>query len=80
MSRKRLAQLAAMTALAMRGGFRDIYDTGRHPREVKPRDNTRYKKNICRVNMTEHEFIIKGEVIMARNRKTALKIYANHHK
>lgn len=31
------------------------------------------------VNMTEHEFVIKGEHIMASSRKTALKIYANRH-
>lgn len=31
------------------------------------------------VNLTEHEFIINGEKIMAKNRKTALKIYARHH-
>lgn len=27
----------------------------------------------------EHEFVIKGERIMARNKKSALKIYANRH-
>jgi hypothetical protein len=27
----------------------------------------------------KHEYIIKGERILASNRKTALKIYANHH-
>lgn len=32
------------------------------------------------VNMTEHEFVIHGEKIMARNKKTAMKIYANRHK
>ena len=28
----------------------------------------------------EHEFVIHGEKIMARNKKTAMKIYANRHK
>ncbi len=27
----------------------------------------------------EHEFVIKGERIMARDKKTAIKIYANRH-
>jgi hypothetical protein len=32
------------------------------------------------VNMQEHEFVIHGEKIMARNKKTAMKIYANRRK
>lgn len=32
------------------------------------------------VNLKEYEFTIHGEKIMARNKKTALKIYANRHK
>ena len=32
------------------------------------------------VDLSEHEFSIHGEKIMARNKKTALKIYANRHK
>lgn len=40
-------------------------------------------KEIARatLNLTPqlHEFTIKGEVIMARNRKSALKIYAKRH-
>ncbi len=31
------------------------------------------------VNLTEHEFIIKGEKIMASSKKVAMKIYANRH-
>lgn len=31
------------------------------------------------VDLTEHEFIIKGEKIMASNKKTAMKIYQNRH-
>lgn len=30
-------------------------------------------------NSQEHEFVIKGEHIMARDKKTALKIYGNRH-
>jgi hypothetical protein len=31
------------------------------------------------VDLSEREFTIKGERIMAHDRKTALKIYANRH-
>lgn len=31
------------------------------------------------VDLSEREFTIKGERIMAHGRKTALKIYANRH-
>ena len=31
------------------------------------------------VDMSEHEFIIKGERIMAHDKKTAKKIYARRH-
>lgn len=31
------------------------------------------------VDLSEREFIIKGESIMAKNKKTALKIYARRH-
>ncbi|MBP5425032.1 MAG: hypothetical protein J6Y33_03045 [Prevotella sp.] len=31
------------------------------------------------VDLSEREFVIKGERIMAHDRKTALKIYANRH-
>lgn len=67
--------LAAMAAASLNPS----YGAGRRPAEVKPRDNTRAKK-LYHVDCQEHEFIIHGESIMARNRKTALKIYANRHK
>ncbi len=51
----------------------------RRPAEIKPRDNTRARK-LYHVDCQEHEFVIHGETIMAKNRKTALKIYANRHK
>ena len=72
-----LGPMALMIAAAV--GTNGIFDTRRRPAEVKPRDNTRAKK-LYHVDCQEHEFIIYGEAIMARNRKTALKIYANRHK
>lgn len=50
----------------------------RRPTEVK-RDDSKYRK-MFKVESQLHEFIIHGEAIMVRNRKTALKIYANRHK
>ena len=70
--------LMAMMMAAASAGGNEIFDM-RRPSEVKPRDNTRCRK-LCKVDMQEHECIIKGEAIMAKNRKTALKIYANRHK
>jgi len=67
-----------MMAAAMMAASNNHFDL-RHPAEVKPRDNTRAKK-LYHVDCQEHEFIIHGESIMARNHKTALKIYANRHK
>ena len=72
-----LGPMALMIAEAV--GTNGIFDTRRRPAEVKPRDNTRAKK-LYHVDCQEHEFIIHGEAIMAKNRKTALKIYANRHK
>ena len=69
-----------MAALAAGAMSQNPYFGGRRsPAEVKPRDNTRYRK-LYKVDCQEHEFIIHGEAIMASNRKTALKIYANRHK
>ena len=69
-----LMMLAAMMATA----GNDHYAL-RRPAEIKPRDNTRAKK-LYKVDYQEHEFVIHCETIMAKNRKTALKIYANRHK
>ena len=80
MSRRtmRALMVAAMAAAAM--GTNPYFAGGRRrPAEMKPRDNMRARK-LYRVDCQEHEFIIYGEAIMARNRKTALKIYANRHK
>lgn len=75
MSRKALAVMAAMLATAAAGT--NPYSV-RRPAEVK-RDDSKYRK-MFKVESQLHEFIIHGEAIMARNRKTALKIYANRHK
>lgn len=77
MTRRTLGMMAAMMAVAAAGG--GSHFMLRRPAEVKPRDNTRARK-LYHVDVQEHEFIVHGEAIMAKNRKTALKIYANRHK
>ena len=61
----------------MTGRPRRSYGGGRREltEEEKARNHQMYG-----VNMTEHEHVIHGEKIMARNKKTAMKIYANRHK
>ena len=84
--KKRLGRMAAyMMAAAMMGAagspfaddlfveHRDPYD-GETDEERKRRLHKMYGNQ-----SQEHEFVIKGEHIMARNKKTAIKIYANRH-
>ena len=77
--RKHIGMAAALMMAAMAAGSNPYSAGRRRPAEIKPRDNTRAKK-LYKMDCQEHEFIIHGETIMARNRKTALKIYANRHK
>lgn len=77
--RKSLGIMAAMLMLASHGS-RDFYAPPRQPHEGESDEDR--KDRYHRMNPVEtdrHEFIIKGERILASNRKTALKIYANHH-
>jgi len=82
--RKSIGLMAAMMMAAAAGNPyfatgapRRSYGGGRREltEEEKARNHQMYG-----VNMTEHEFVIHGEKIMARNKKTAMKIYANRHK
>lgn len=75
----RRLRMAILMAAAMTAGVNPYFDTRRMLAEVKPRDNTKARK-LYKVDCQEHEFIIRGEAIMARNRKTELKIYSNRHK
>lgn len=78
--RRTLGMMAAMMAIAASADSGTYMGARlRRPAEVKPRDNTRARK-LYHVDVQEHEFIVHGEAIMAKNRKTALKIYANRHK
>lgn len=77
--RKSLGIMAAMLMLAA-GGRHDFFAPPRNPHAGESEDER--KDRYHKMNPAEtgkHEFIIKGERILASNRKTALKIYANHH-
>ena len=71
-------------AAAMASGRNPYFDVG-NPRmtEAQKRKREEYLKERAHqlnpVDLSEREFIIKGERIMAHDRKTALKIYAKRH-
>ncbi len=71
-----LMMLSMMMAMAAQN--RSLFDTGM----VRPADRKMDKGTIHKLygeNRAEHEFIIKGEKIMAKDKKTAMKIYTNRH-
>lgn len=82
----KLMAATLMMAAVAGAGDTSIFDTGtrRRHRATGGRELTEEEKarnhQIYGVNMQEHEFVIHGEKIMARNKKTAMKIYANRHK
>jgi hypothetical protein len=79
MIRKSLGIMAAMLMLAGHGR-RDIYAPPRQPHAGESDDERKDRYHRMNPAATDkHEYIIKGERILASNRKTALKIYANHH-
>lgn len=74
-----ILMLAAMMAAA--AGGRSPFMTGGYP-ERRRMSGEEAKKRAHRLNpvdLTEHEFVIKGETIMASSKKVAMKIYANRH-
>ena len=74
-----------MMAAAMMGTGNEYFDTGRHrarhdPYERETEEERRQRlRKMYGQNRQEHEFVIKGERIMARDKRTAMKIYANRH-
>ncbi len=82
----KLMAATLMMAAVAGAGDTSIFDTGtrRRHRATGGRELTEEEKarnhQMYGVNMQEHEFVIHGEKIMARNKKTAKKIYANRHK
>lgn len=47
---------------------------------IQPMTPERERKILESMEKNLHDFNIKGEIIRAKNRKTALKIYQNRHK
>ena len=76
--KKAIGLMAAMMMAAAAGHGR-IFDTGGYGKPVGQRMSKESVHKLYGENMDEHEFTINGEKIMARNRKTAMKIYANRH-
>ena len=74
----------AMLAMAAMAGGNSFFDTGcdyrRDPHEGETdEERKRRLHKMYGGQSQEHEFVIKGEHIMARDKKTAMKIYANRH-
>lgn len=74
-----------MMAAAMTRTGNEYFDTGRHRARRDPYEGESEEERRQRLRMLygqsqqEHEFVIKGERIMARDKRTAMKIYANRH-
>lgn len=84
--KKRFGRMAAyMMAAAMMGAAAnpfaaDLFVEHRDPHEGETdEERKRRLHKMYGDNSQEHEFIIKGERIMARDKKMAMKIYANRH-
>ena len=64
-------------------GSNPFYDTGyssrTRTRKMTDEEKRERGRKLCPLDLSEREFTIHGERIMAHDRKTALKIYANRH-
>ena len=80
--KKMLGRAAMLMMAAAMAGDRSIYDMGyrRSSGNIRRRELTEGEKRMLAQKYQEHEFVIHGEKIMARNKKTAMKIYANRQK
>ena len=80
--KKHIGMAAALMMAAAAAGSTGIYDMGgrRSSGNIRSRELSAADKQRIHQQMQEHEFVIHGEKIMARNKKTAMKIYANRHK
>ena len=74
-----ILMLAAMMAAAAGGS--SPFMTGGYPERRRLSDEEAKKRahRLNPVDLTEHEFVIKGEKIMASSKKVAMKIYQNRH-
>lgn len=82
MKRNVMPLMAAMMMMAA-AGSRGHYDLPRPlTEEQKKRREQERKERAHKLygeDRSEREFVVNGETIMAHDRKTALKIYANRH-
>ena len=82
MKRGTLPFIAAMMMMAAAGG-RNYYEMPRPlTEEQKKRREQERKERAHKLygeDRSEREFVINGETVMAHDRKTAMKIYANRH-
>ena len=80
--KKHIGMAAALMMAAAAAGSTGIYDMGgrRSSGNIRRRELTEWEKKQLAQKYVEHEFIIHGDKIMARNKKTAMKIYANRRK
>ena len=81
---KKIYPAALAMAIAMASGRNPYFDVvNPMMTEIQKRKREEYLKERAHrlnpVDMSEREFIIKGERIMAHDKKTALKIYARRH-
>ena len=76
---------AMMMAAATMGAANEYYDTGLFRESRNPYEGETEEERKARLHrmygesQQEHKFVIKCERIMARNKKSAMKIYANRH-
>ena len=75
--KKAIGMVAAMM-MAAAAGSREFYDTGLYRKPAR-KMSAEDRHKLYGQDLTEHEFTIKGEKIIAHDKKTAMKIYANRH-
>lgn len=81
--KRRVYPYSIALAMAMMSGGNPYFDIPRTltPEQKRRRDEYLRERNhrLNPVDLSEREFVIKGERIMAHDRKTALKKYAIRH-
>ncbi len=78
MNKKFLLSHAALAMAAAMSG-NNYFALERPVRRMSEDERRERAHRLNPVDMSQHEFIIKGERIMAHDRKVALKIYARRH-
>ncbi len=82
MSTKGIALMTAMMMAAAASGRNPYFETSERRERYRQQREKHFKERAHKMygeDRSEHEFVIHGETILAHDRKTALKIYANRH-